>query len=196
MTGLDKIIAAILEEARAEAQSALDAARADAERILAGQKEESDALCERIAADGALQAAEIERGCASAARLSRRKGLLEAKQAILSETMEEAHTRLYAMPRDDYFGLLIQMAAAFADPGEGELLLNEKDLLRRPAGFESELNAALGEGRRLKISENARPLDGGFVLKYGDVEQNCSFRAIFAARADELMDRARGILFS
>ena len=110
--------------------------------------------------------------------------------------MEEAHTRLYAMPRDDYFGLLIQMAAAFADPGEGELLLNEKDLLRRPAGFESELNAALGEGRRLKISENARPLDGGFVLKYGDVEQNCSFRAIFAARADELSDRARGILFS
>lgn len=196
MTGLEKIIAAILEEAQTEARAALEAARAEAERIFAEEKAKSDALCAEIAEKGRQQAAETERACASAAQLNRRKSLLEAKQALLSQTMEQALERLYAMPAEAYFGLLVKMAASFAEPGEGELFLNERDLSRRPDALEKNINAALKEGCALKLSGKARPIDGGFILKYGDVEQNCSFRAIFEARLDELSDKARGILFA
>jgi len=34
------------------------------------------------------------------------------------------------------------------------------------------------------------------VLKYGDVEENCSFRAMFDARSDEFSDLVRDTLFA
>lgn len=196
MTGLEKMIAAILEEAGKEAQATLAKARAEAEQTLAEEKAKSDALCAEIEENANRQAAEIERACISAARLRQRKGLLEARQALLAEVMEQALERVYAMPEGAYFELLVEMAAALAEPGEGEILLNGKDLARRPKAFEADLNAALQAGAKLRLSDHAQPIDGGFVLKYGDIEQNCSFRAIFTARSDEMSDRARGILFS
>lgn len=196
MTGLEKIIASILEEAQTEARLSLVKAREEEARIFAEEKAKSDALCAEIAENGRRQAAEIERACASSVQLHRRKSLLEAKQELLNQTMEQALERLYGMPPAAYFELLVKMAASLAEPGEGELFLNEKDLARRPAAFEKEVNAALPEGCRLCLSEKARPMDSGFILQYGDVEQNCSFRAIFTARLDELSDKAQGILFA
>lgn len=196
MTGLEKIIEAILAEANAEAQGSLALAREEAERVFAEEKAKSDALCAEIAESGRRQAAEVERACASSAQLHRRKSLLEAKQALLNQTMGQALERLYALPSDAYFDLLVKMAAALAEPGEGMLLLNKRDSLRRPADFEKSVNASLNENRVLRLSGQTLPIDGGFVLKYGDIEQNCSFRAIFEARLDEMGDKARGILFA
>lgn len=196
MTGLEKIIASILEEARMEAQACIEEAKVEAERILAEENAKSYALCAKTTESAKQQVIDIERACASAVQLSRRKGLLEEKQALLTQTLEQALERLYAMPEDVYFGLLVKMTAAFAEPGEGELLLNERDLSRLPKDFEKSVNMALKENCKLRLSEQARPMEGGIVLKYGEVEQNCSFRAIFTSRLDEMSDRARGILFS
>jgi len=196
MTGIEKINTAILEEAKAEANASLAKAKTEAERIFAEEKAQSDARCAEIAENGRRTVAEIERACVSSARLRRRKSLLEAKQEILAQTMEQALERLYEMPVDTYFDLLVKIAAAMAEPGDGELLLNKKDLLRRPADFEKVVQEALKNGCRLRLSEIARPIDGGFILKYGDIEQNCSFRAIFTARWDEMSDKVRDILFS
>lgn len=196
MTGLEKINAAILEEAKAEANAILAKAKTEAERIIAEEKEKSDAQCVEIAENGRRTVAEIERACISMASLQRRKSLLEAKQEILAQTMEQALERLYEMPVDAYFDLLIKIVAATAEPGDGELLLNKKDLVQRPADFEKDINSVLKNGCRLRLSETTRPIDGGFILKYGDIEQNCSFRAIFTARWDEMSDKVRDILFA
>jgi V/A-type H+-transporting ATPase subunit E len=47
----------------------------------------------------------------------------------------------------------------------------------------------------LIISENTVTIDGGFILKYGDVEENCSFDALFSSAKEELSDRVNAILF-
>lgn len=196
MTGLEKIVAAIRQEAQAEAQALIDQAKAEAARIRSDGKSGSDALCAEIEAAAGQQAAEIERASVSAARLQRRRKLLEAKQEILARTLEQALERLYALPGEEYFNLLIKMAAACAERAEGELLLCERDLPRRPQDFARRLAQALPEGAALAVSDEPRPIDGGFILKYGEIEHNCSFRAIFDARREELTDRMRDILFS
>lgn len=196
MIGLEKIVAAILEDAHAEAKATLEQAQVEAERILLEEKAKSDALCTQIEESARQQAEDIARAGAASSALQRRRRLLETKQDILAHTMEQALERLYALPEPAYFELLIKMAAVFAERKQGDLLLCEEDLRRLPVGFQENLRRALPEGAALSVSDQTRPVVGGFILRYGEIEQNCSFRAIFDARRDELTDSIRGILFS
>lgn len=195
MTGLEKIIREIRDEAAAEAQAVTDRARAERERILTAAKRESDGVCQKIASQAAQEVAEAERGCASALDLQRRQKLLDTKQQLLAETIEQALQALTKLPEQEYFSLLLKMAAKYAEQGEGTLLLNQTDRARVPADFSKKLAGVLPAGASITVSEETRPVDGGFVLKYGEIEENCSFRAMFDTRRDELADRIVPILF-
>lgn len=196
MSGLEKILSSIRDDACGEAQALINQAKDEAARILADEKSKSDAHCAQIEEQAKLQARDIERAYASSMELQHRRKLLETKQEILQQTMEQALSRLYGLPDEDYFNILLKMASSFAEQGQGELLLDQKDLKRCPKDFQERLEHSLPSGAALSISQATRPIDGGFILKYGDIEQNCSFRALFDARWDELTDKARAILFS
>ncbi len=195
MTGLDKIIAEIKGEAEAEARQTVDAARAEADEILAAARAEAEAKAERIAAAARQDIADIERSRESAMALQRSQRSLAQKQALLAETLNKARESLYALGDGEYFDLLLRLAAKNAEPGEGEVLLNEKDKKRLPKDFEARLAAALPKGSTLKLAGEARAIDGGFVLRYGQVEENCSFGAMFDAREEEFSDLIRPSLF-
>ncbi len=195
MTGLEKIIKEIRDEAAAEATQTVDKAKAEAKEILAAAKAESDAKVAQIEASATQQAADIEQSRDSALVLQRRQQTLSAKQEVLAETLQKALNSLYNLPEGEYFDLVVKLACKSAANGEGEMMLNKNDLARLPSGFEKKLAGALPSGSSLKIAKEACPIDGGFVLRYGDVEENCSFEAMFNARADEFSDLVRGTLF-
>lgn len=196
MTGLEKIIKEIHDEAAAEASAVIAKAKSEAEDILATAQADSDALGARNAADAAKTVADIERSRDSALQLQRRQQTLAKKQELLAETLDKALTSLYNLPEAEYFALLEKLAVKAAQPGEGTLLLSDADCKRMPAGFDKTLAAALPKGSTLAISTATRPIDGGFVLSYGGVEENCSFKAMFDARREEFSDLVRDILFA
>ncbi len=196
MTGLEKIVKEIEDEARAEAAATLSKAKARAEEILAEAKATAKAESDKIDAATKQELADVENSRASALGLQRRQRTLQTKQEMLSETLDKALSELYELPEGAYFSLLVKLAANAAQPGEGEMLLSEKDRARLPASFEKDLAAALPEGRKLAIAQATRPIDGGFVLKYGDVEENCSFADMFDARREEFADKVQDILFA
>ena len=55
--------------------------------------------------------------------------------------------------------------------------------------------AAKKKGGSLKRMDEPKKIDGGFVLVYGGVEENCTFRAMFAGKKDELADQVHTMLF-
>ncbi len=72
----------------------------------------------------------------------------------------------------------------------GEIYFSEKDLDRMPQGFEAVIEkAAVSKGGSLTLVKEPKNIDGGFILVYGGIEENCSFRALLAARRDELSDK-------
>ena len=86
-----------------------------------------------------------------------------------------AKAELKGLETGAYFDMILKLAVKSAQPGEGELLLSKKDLERLPEGFEDRLNASLKDkGAVLHISGDTRDIDGGFVLTYGGIEENCS----------------------
>ena len=51
------------------------------------------------------------------------------------------------------------------------------------------------KGGSLVLKKEPREIDGGFVLVYGGVEENCSAGALFASQRDELADKVHAMLF-
>ena len=94
-----------------------------------------------------------------------------------------------------YFAFIIKSAVTQAQHGEGILSFNARDCARMPKNFQHLLNLALPEGKRLIVSKDSAGIDGGFIIKYGDLEENCSFAAIFREKRDEFIDLIRGVLF-
>ena len=173
-SGAEEILARILENAGQAG-----------DRLLAAADEKT----EKILADAALHAA------ASAAELETRNRLLRERRRILDETLKKTVGYLQGLPDAAYFEALLPLAARSAQAGEGLLLFGAGDLKRLPADFEARLNRSLETGKKLTVSPEAAPIDGGFLLKYDDIEMNCSFSALLDARREELEDRVNRILF-
>ena len=65
-----------------------------------------------------------------------------------------------------------------------------------PEGFTGRIKTiAAAKGGTLTLSKEAREMDGGFVLIYGGIEENCTIKAVFRAKKEELSDRINRLLF-
>lgn len=197
MTGLEKITNQILEEAKQNSEKQLQEASAQADEIL----QEADKACELLLAQlneqTNVQLKLIDEQAKSGALLQKRQAILAAKQQLISQTIEEAKASLTKLDDAAYFDLLLKMAGKFALGQNGKLLLSEKDKARLPKDFEKRLSDALKNisGAALSVSQETRNIDGGFVLDYDGIEENCSFEALFYADLERLQDFVHGILF-
>ena len=196
MTELEKIIDEIESAASLEAEETLAAAKDEADGILSAANADAERQAAEAEADTERRVAEIKLAGVSARQRARRERLLEARQDLISEVIGGVRKKLHTLPEPEYFGLLARLAASAAADGDGAVLLNEKDRMRLPPDFEAMLSDMLPGGARLSVSDEIRPIDGGLILKYGSVEQNCSFDAIFAARREEFSDLINDALFA
>ncbi len=190
MTGLDKILSEIENESREAALDIIAKANAEAERIFEEKRKESEKEIKAIKESTAKKEEDIMRRAKSTAEREARNGLLKKKQELIQEVIDEAKTRLLALPDEKYFEILEKLLDKFAHNTPGEILMSERDLARQSAAF----SAAVKE-RGLVFSSEKLPHTGGFVLRYGEIEERCTFDAIIEAERDRLCDEAAKILF-
>lgn len=196
MTGLEKMVSQILEEAKAAAAAKEAEAKAAADQIRADAEKEGEALAAEIARKSEADAAGYQERTKSAADLKRRTALLSAKQELIADTITKAYDSFSAQDGEAYFATLKKMAEKFAVAKKGEMLLGAADLAKLPEGFEKEIQEiAQKKGGELTISKQAASVDKGFILSYGGVEENCSFKALFDSKKDELQDLVQKMLF-
>lgn len=150
----------------------------------------------QIQADTQAQVAAIGAHAQSGAKLKQRQTLLSAKQQLIREIIQSAKDSLLELDDGAYFRLIFQMAAKFALPQQGKLILNEKDLGRAPKDFNAQLEAAVKAiPAQSFVVRQHRPIDGGFVLDYDGIEENCSFDALFYSSQEDLQDKVQELLF-
>jgi len=193
MSGIDKIIQHIQSDSEQICASITQAAVVKSDAIIADAEEKA----ERILADGkektASKVADIKKRGDSAADLEEKRVMLSAKQRIISEMLKEGLVSAKALDSAEYFELISKMVEKYSQPEEGVIVFGKNDIERLPEGYIETLNG-VGKGR-LTMSAEPADIDAGFILKYGGIEQNCSFDAIFAGEAENLSDRAGRLLF-
>lgn len=194
MTGLDQMKQAILEESQKSAEHVLAQARKEAEELLAQAKAEAQEQADTIISEADYKKELELKKAQSGSELMERKTLLGEKAKLIEETMALALTRLRGLPPKEYFDVVKRLVCANAREGKGEIVFSKTDLERLPTGFEAELNRALPHGS-VVICQRAGAIPDGFLLVYGDIEQNCSFEALMESSVEEIKDLLYRALF-
>lgn len=196
MTGLEKMKSQILEEAKAAAEAKIAVAKKQADEITAQAAAEASKKSESISQKSKTEAANYNERVASSIDLQRRTKLLAAKQEVIAEVLDKAYASLTAMESDEYFAMLTKMLGKYVLPEEGEIFFAAEDLKRMPDGFAAEVEKiAAAKGGSLKLSEEGRNIENGFIIAYGGIEENCTLQAMFDAKKDELSDKVHRLLF-
>lgn len=198
MTGLEKILKAIEEEASKAAAEVIAKAQREADEITAEAKVEAEKKCAEIAKKSEADVKSLLSRAESAAALQEKKLFLDAKQQIISKVIEDAKNTLKTLSDQEYFDVIVKMVQKHALSAQGSIIFSMADKKRMPKDFEASIQKALSgkAGAALTISDEIRNLDGGFILIYGEVEENCSFDALFASAKEELQDKVNAFLFS
>ncbi len=196
MSGLDKMKARILEEAESSARDILDRAGEEADRILREAGTAADAAAAEIAAGAVRDSLERKRRAGAAADMQRKQAVLAAKQEMIREVLREAYEEILGLEAERYFGLMEKLLREYVLPEEGEICFNSRDLERMPEGFSGRIRTiAAAAGGGLTLSETPLDTDGGFLLVYGGIEENCTLKAVFSSRREELSDQVNRMLF-
>lgn len=197
MAGLDKIIGEIHAESDGLIREVLDRAQKEAAQIRSEAEKKADDSVERIRRESDARLADSKSRAQSAAALTKRQLLLQEKQNLIGEVLEKAKETFLALPEAEYFDTLLALLKRNALSEQGEILLNERDRKRLPADFEKKAEeAAKAKGGSLRISEKTREIDGGLILVYEGIEQNCSVDALFETNIEMLQDKIQNILFA
>jgi len=196
MTGLEKIIFQIEQEAKEASTQILEQADCECADILA----EAQAACREIGAKSDDDAAQIRQDVLarseSGNQMLRKNRILAAKQEMIAEVIAKAQKKLLEMQSVDYFVMLSKQVERYAQGGEGVMYLSGYDLGRVPAYFPKKLSQiAKAKGGTLVLAKEPKEISGGFILAYGGIEENCSFEAQFEADKDRLQDIVRAQLF-
>ncbi len=197
MAELDKIIKHIENDAAAVALAILTDAQSKAEEMIATAEEDAQNRCHEIQKKTEADIENTLNKADSAALLQERKMILNAKQQFINDVIERAKISLAQLSNEDYFNMIKKMIKKYALPKKGEIIFSQSDIKRLPANFEADLPTILSEkeGAELLVSDETRKIDGGFILVYGDVEENCSFEALFLAAKESLQDKVYKFLF-
>ena len=196
MTGLEKIVNQILEDAKQESDMILTEAREKAEGIIARANEDAKNIQDEIAVKSEKDIENYKKRAESSTDLKKRTAILKAKQETISLILEEAYKTLCQAEPKEYFARVERMLTAYVQPKNGEIRFSQADLDRMPKDFSQNIEAAArAAGGSLKLSEEGADIENGFVLVYGGVEENCTLRAVFDVKKDELTDKVHKLLY-
>lgn len=197
MTGLEKMVSQIVDEAKAEAESRKKAAQEEADKIVSEAKAEAEKLIGQSQEQSETDAANYLERVKSSADLQRRTTILQAKQEVIASVLEKAYTSLDTMDEKAYFEMIRKMLEKFTLSESGEIYFSAADLNRLPAGFEKEISdIAAKKGGSLTLKKESKEIENGFILVYGGIEENCTFRALFNTQKDVLQDKIHQELFA
>jgi V/A-type H+-transporting ATPase subunit E len=196
MSGLDDILNLIEAQQKQTEDSIMKSAADKARKIKAeGAEKAQKAYEEHLEKAKAQAEKDFENSCASADAAMKRK-ILACKVELIDETIEKTIDKLKKLPEKEYFELILKLAERHLKPDKGILSLGKADLARVSGDFENQLNTiASKNGGSIQLSKEPADIDDGFILNYGLISENCSFRAIIESEKDEIRDTAARALF-
>lgn len=193
MESMEKVKDKILKEANNDSRRIFEKGRYEGrDAVYKAQR-----LAEKMELDSRQKAEKdaeaLKNGRKSVAELEARKLRLAAKQAVVANAFDTALDRLAAMDRGDYTRLLAERAKEAAVQG-GELLFSERDRAEIGEKIVDLVNAGRTDAK-VSLGSDTINARGGFVLRSGAVEINCTLETMVADIREEVTPQVVKALF-
>ena len=203
MNGIDKITQRIGADTQAEIDRILADAAAQAEAAADKFRTQAEAEDRDLLAKSERAAAEREERLVSAAQMEARKTLLTAKQEMVERAYQRALEKLRSLPQEQYVELLAALLVRASSTGREEVVFSPEDREGAGKAAVARANELLATGvsafaqgtAMLAVSEETRDISGGFILKDGRIEVNCTFDALVRAEREQTAGEVAKLLF-
>lgn len=213
--GIENITARIISDAQAQADALVKSAE-DAAAVTARDYQMKAAdISDRIIKAAEHDAANITARAESSAAMERRNLMLSAKSAAIDAAFEAAHEAMKGLKRGEYLAyqkrvltaavrqLLAEEREAVSLYGDTERRSTEFALVLDGAEYENIGNDLLSAAEKLLTPEGCTAelvrasveLGGGFILRRGEVDVNCTLNASMTALRDSLEGKVAELLF-
>lgn len=190
MTSSEKILAAIISEAEGNAEEIIAAAEKKAEEIISERAEEAQSQAQEITASAEKKAELIKSTGESSAQLILRDAALSKKRELIEKALNSVIVSINNYDDKTYFDRLLRLVKKNAMSESGVMLLSAHDLSRDKDGFVKSLKEL-----SITLSDTPADINGGFILKYGDIIINCELSAVMREKRDEITDAVNTALF-
>lgn len=170
-------------DARNEAEGILGQFRAQADEILVTAKRESEMLDKKLQERINHEEGEVRKRKTIVADLEVRKLMLGAKRELVDLVYEKAMAILSSLPRDRYAGFMTALLGSSEVSGDEEVFLckGEKVLDQK---WLDEVNAQ--RQYNLTLSQDRVQGSGGFVLRKGRIDINCTWDVLLGRVKEDL----------
>lgn len=223
MIGIEKIIEKILLEARKDAAETIEKAKEKSLAISRGYAERAEKVEAELNEAAQRDADGIIARARSSMETVKRNALLEERARIIDDVFDEAFESIKSLPDDKYCEFLVAIAVrALTEQLENEkrslelygededaveiekyeIILNKKDRdTHGGALLEGIRRTVIGKVPKeivdkVCIAGEVADITGGLILRYGDIESNCSLSIIFAHVRESLEGEVSRKLFS
>ncbi len=186
MTGLEKIIISIENDAQKEYEHKLDLCRKKCDGLLLDADKKASAEYENILSDAKKEASYKKESTLSSAKRDFSASVLEIKTNAISDVIRTAKEAF--VNSDELFNKAFEVFIKKCPVKEGELYITSRDKNRL-----NKTNQKLISN--FKINTKCA-FDCGFSVTAGNVTQNYSVDAVFEKEKDNLWDMLSKILFS
>lgn len=185
MAELKAITDKILQTAEEEGREIISLAEAEKEKALAEAREKGEQDKKQIIEDARKESERITTRAISKASQQSSQSLLDLKMKLINKTMEQAEQKILNAPDNEYMERLTKLLSkkAHKDEKGGVIAFNKKDKAR----LSDDMKKAISDFS-LTVSEKDAEISGGFVLSYGNIEENCDVDAIFRENYEHLVD--------
>ena len=190
---VDDILKKIKAEAEEAARQVVSQAESEADGITGEARKRVDAERERLLNRARQRASEERNRIVTMAKLSARRELLEEKQRLLDRVFEETKSGIASMEKSEYRRLIGAFLAGTVGEGGAEVVV-DTDEKRIDQAFLDSVSGELGRGP-LKLSDERRAIGGGFILKSGRTETNCTLETILRDAREKVEPEIAAILF-
>lgn len=195
MNGIEKLTEKITADAQVEIDAILAEAKENADAVTADYTQRAEKAAADVIAKGTSAAQQREERLVSMADMERRKDLLTAKQEMVGKAFDLALEKLCSLSDDEYVAMLVKLALSAVSSGREQMIFSQKDRNRIGKAVVIAVNDALPNGS-LTLSEQTRPMHGGFILSDGAIEVNCTFETLVRLQRGEIAGEVANVLFA
>lgn len=215
--GATTITEKILSEAKAWADEQTGAAKAEADTIAVEFAAMARAESEKSLAEADEKAKAIWERASSQGEMDKRKMMLASKQGCVNAAFEQALEKMRTMPDEEKVLLMVRSAVKY-QTADAQYIFNADDqgnvgplvvetvnaIFKREklrdtfsGGVREMLGKLLTEKPfKAELSSKVGEFAGGFILKQGDIESNCTFEVLIGGVREELEGEVSSILFA
>ncbi len=190
---IEKITSKIISEAQELRDKTLSEAAAQSDAVLAEARKKADEMVEDSRKRGAEEKEKIISRRKSVADIDCRKVFLAKKQELIGQCFDRAVDDIIAMDKDRYTELLTALGTNSGMTG-GQLIFNENERAAIGQKVVDALNSRI-EGGSFSLSEETRPLRGGYMLMCGQTFINNTIEALVEEARPELTAEVAKMMF-